>query len=453
MNKEINLTEGNISRTIIKLSLPIIGTSFIQMAYNMIDMIWLGRVGSDAVAASGTAGFFLWFGMSFVLISKIGGEIGVAQSLGEKDFEATKKYISNAIILNVILGVIYAILLILFSKQLISFFNLGNADIENNARVVLIILAVAISFNFINPVFTGILNGAGDSSTPFYINACGLVFNIICDPLLIFGVGAIKPMGVIGAAIATSLAQLLVTLLFIIVLKKRKEEYFKINIFKYYDRNYIKKISKLGVPIAIQNGVFSFLSMTIARIIAVWGPVAVAVQKVGSQIESISWMTAEGFSSALGAFVGQNYGAEKTERIGKGYIISLILACSLGLMATVLFVGFGSHVFALFIPEKEAISLGVSYLGIVGLSQIFMCIEITTTGAFNGLGRTTMPSIISVVFTALRIPLALILSKTFLGLDGVWWSISISSILKGIILFIIFYIFYMRKNFSEIIIK
>lgn len=435
MNKKIDLIEGGIVKTLIKLSLPIMGTSFIQMAYNMIDMIWVGRLGSKAVAAIGTAGFFPWFGMSLVLISKIGAEVGVAQSIGAKDKNSTKEYVKNSIQLNLILGIIYGALIIIFIKPLIAFFNLGDNEVINMTYDFLIITALGISFNFINPLLTGILNGSGDSKTPFKINTLGLVFNIIFDPFLIFGIGPFKALGVKGAAIATALAQVLVTICFVYSLKRKKEDYLKISLFERLNSTYLKKIYKLGMPVAIQNGLFSFFAMCIARIISNYGATAIAVQKVGSQIEAISWMTAGGFSTALSAFVGQNFGANKWKRIYKGYYATIGISAIVGILATALLILGGKYIFSVFISENNAISMGQDYLRILGYSQLFMCLEITTAGAFNGLGRTLFPSVVSVIFTGLRLPAAIYFAApTRLGIDGVWWSISLSSVFKGIIL-------------------
>ncbi|GFP74879.1 MATE family efflux transporter [Clostridium fungisolvens] len=435
MKKRITLTEGNIVKTLIQLSLPIMGTSFIQMAYNMTDMLWLGNYGSKAVAAVGTAGFFSWFGNSLVLISKTGAEVGVAQALGKNENSEAKKFINNSIRLNLIIAVLYGVILILLRKPLIDFFKLGDSDVINMADIFLIISALGMVFTFINPILTGIFNASGESKIPFLINTVGLVYNMVLDPILIFGLGPVPEMGVTGAAISTVTAQMVVTLLFLYALKNRKDAFLKIKLFEKLDINSIKKILRLGLPVALQNGLFSIFAMFIARIIAVYGSTAIAVQKVGAQIEAISWMTAGGLSTALSAFVGQNFGAKKWDRIFKGYFATILLASAIGFFATILLVFGGKAIFGVFIPETEAISLGKMYLRILGYSQLFMCIEITTSGAFNGLGRTIYPSITSIVLTGARIPLAIILSSPdMLGLNGVWWSISISSILKGIIL-------------------
>lgn len=441
------LTEGKILPTLIKLALPIMGTSFVQMAYNMTDMIYIGRLGSSAVAAVGTAGFFTWFAMAFILISRVGAEIGVAQSIGRNDIKAAKKYSRNALILNIILGVIYASFLILFRKGLIGFFNLENKNVVQMAVDYLVLIAIGINFYFINPVFTGIYNGSGDSRTPFRFNVIGLLANIILDPVLIFGLGPIPAMGVKGAAIATVFSQIVVTILFIVSAKGSL--LIKNFSFRKFDMDYMKSIFNYGLPVALQNGLFCIFAMIIARIVSGWGEVPIAAQKVGSQIESISWMTAGGFQTAISTFIGQNYGAGRWDRITKGYKLGMISVGILGIFATVLLIFGASPIFSFFIPEKETLPYGIAYLRILGISQLFMCIEIATAGAFNGMGKTMPPSLVSTVFTGLRIPLALILSSpNLLGLNGIWWSISITSIIKGIVLTPWFYI-YLKKRASN----
>lgn len=439
MKDRLDLTEGRITEKLLKLSLPIMGTSFIQMGYNMIDMIWVGKAGSKAVAAVGTAGFFPWLAMAFIMISKVGGEVKVAQSIGENNIGTTKSYIKSAIEINIMLAIMYTISLIVLNKQLIGFFKLGDLEVITMSRQYLVIVALGMIFYFINPVFTAIFNGLGNSKTPFCINTVGLITNIILDPILIFGWGHAPRLGVAGAAIATVFAQIVVTMCFLYVVLKSKEEYFRIKIFRKIELRYYKVLYKLGFPVAIQNGMFTVFSMLLGVIVASWGPVAVAVQKVGSQIEAISWMTAEGLAVALGSFVGQNYGAKKYSRINKGCKIGIIVSSILGIITTLVLVFAGESIFSVFIDESEAIEKGATYLKILGYSQFFMCLEIITTGAFKGLGRTYIPSTIVTILTGARVPLAYLISRPeILGLNGVWWSITLSSILKGTLMISLF---------------
>ena len=439
MEKKIDLTQGGIVEKLVKIAIPIMATSFIQIAYNLIDMMWVGKNGSNSVAAVGTAGFYPWLAMAFVIFSKIGGEVKVAQSMGEKNIKEVKSYIKSSIELNVFLSITYTFILILFNKQLIDIFNLGDTEVITMSRQYLVIVAIGMIFYFINPVFTSIFIGLGNSSIPFRINTIGLIVNIILDPLLIFGFGPISALGTNGAGIATITAQIIVSCVFVGYIIKNKIEYFKVKYFRNIELKYFKILYKLGFPVAIQNALFTLISMAMGVIVASFGPVAVAVQKVGSQIESISWMSAEGFASALSTFTGQNYGAYKFDRINKGSKIGLIGALIWGSITTLVLVFFGEIIFRAFINEQDAIIKGIDYLKILGYSQLFMCIEITITGVLKGLGRTYIPSVTSIVLNLARIPMAILLSKPqIFGINGIWWSISISSIFKGIILLLIF---------------
>lgn len=450
MEKRIDLTEGSISGKLVKLALPIMATSFIQMAYNLTDMLWVGTIGSTAVAAVGTAGFFSNLAAALTMIAKVGAEVKVSQSLGRKDEKATRNYIVSALQINIVLSLIMGIVVLLFRSKFLAFFQLENLQVISMAETYLVIIAMGMVITNLIPVLTAIFNGAGNSKTPFIINTVGLVANIVFDPILIFGVGPIPKMGVLGAALATIGAQSIVVVCFLVSILRSKEKYLKFNLLKKPDFKAIRSICKLGIPSGVQSGLFTTFSILIARVIAGSGEVAIAVQKVGVQIEAITWMTAGGFSTALSSFVGQNYGAKKYDRIKEGYKATIFIAGVVGILATLVLIIGGEGIFSIFIKEKEAIMLGKDYLRILGYSQLFMCIEITTVGMFNGLGRTYIPAAVSIILTGLRVPASMILSSpNILGIDGVWWSISMSSVLKGITIVIILYYMTKKKNLLQ----
>ncbi len=438
MDKRIDLTTGSITGKLVKLALPIMGVAFIQTAYNLIDMIWIGKMGSHAVAAVGTAGFFTWLAEAFIMLTKLGASIKVSQSIGQKNYEKTKAYIISALQMNLVLAILYGLFVVRFNKELIAFFALGDETVIQMARTYLTTVGVGMIFFFTGPVFSGIFNGLGDSKTPFIINTIGLIVNMTLDPILIFGLLGAPKLGVFGAALATVIAQMIVTLCFGLIIIRRKLDYFTLHILCRPKWQVIKEIAYIGLPGALQSGLFTIFSMVIGRIIAYWGPIPIAAQKVGSQIEAISWLTAGGFSTALSTYVGQNYGAGKYERIEKGVRTTMYLAALLGTFTTLILIFAREPLMRIFVSEPETIEVGKQYLLILGYSQLFMCAEITMSGAFSGMGRTYLPNMVSIILTGARIPLALILART-LGLDGIWWSISISSILKGILLVSIYF--------------
>jgi putative MATE family efflux protein len=421
------------------------------MAYNMMDMFWLGNYDStgQAVSAAGTAGFFSWFGMAFIMLAKIGAEVKVAQSIGENKLDETKKYIKTSIEIIIVLSLFYTVVVSLFKENLIGFFNIKNQVINTMSIEYLEIIGFGFIFYFINPVFTAIFNGSGDSMTPLMMNFTGLFLNLILDPLMIKGIGPFSEMGVQGAALATVFSQALVTIVFIVTIRMStngKTLFSGFTIFSKIEVPYINYILKIGMPVAVQNGLFTIYSMLIAKIISHIDPVGIGVQKVGSMIESLSWMTAGGFQTALSSFVGQNYGAQKWDRIYKGYFSALSIVSVFGTLVTCLLVFGAEPIFKLFISGKEPLKMGTVYLQILGLSQLFMCMEITTAGAFNGLGKTKIPSWVSILFTGARVPAAYFLATfTVLGIEGVWWSITMSSIFKGLILVTLFIILLMRR--------
>ena len=433
MDRNLNLTEGEITSTLAKLALPIMGTAFIQMAYSLTDTMWLGRASTKAVAAAGTAGNLMWFGSGLILITQIGLGVSVAQSYGRDDIDAVKKYISYGFQLDIFIAIIYSLLLFIFSSQIIGFFNLNDVEVVKMAEEYLRIIAIGLTFHFLNPIFSTTLNSTGNSVTPFKLNTLGLIVNMILDPILIFGLGPIPALGVKGAAIATIFAQFIVTIVFIILGKQSDAVYSHVNLFIKPDFEYIGKMVRLGFPPFVQTAIHSGISMILTRIVADFGDTAVAVLNIGSQIESIAWMSAEGFSSAISAFIGQNFGAGKIDRIKKGYYRGIQILGGIGIFASLLLIFGAKPLFTLFTPRDPiAIVEGTKYLRILGTCQFFMCIEIGTAGAFNGIGKTLPPTLIGVIFNISRIPLALALSSTKLGLLGIWWSMSISSIMKGI---------------------
>ena len=446
MKKSVDLTQGPIFSQLLKLALPIIGTSLMQMAYNLTDMIWLGQVGSNAVASVGAAGFYIWLGMSLLLVTRVGAEVGVSQALGRKEPDTAARFARHSLFWAVLLAIVIGAIVLIFSPQLVSIFRLSEGVVEEGAISYLRIVSLGFVFTFTNPTFQGIYNGMGNSKLPFYYLLVGLGLNMLLDPIMIFGFGGIPALGVNGAAWATFISQLVVFLIFVIRFVWMKEimdpdlKRFRLS------KDISLKIFKLGTPVATESSLFAVFALILARMITKWGDIPIAVQSVGAQIEAISWMTSSGFATALGSFTGQNYGANNWSRIRQGYFTTLGIGIFLGTLVTICFIIFGEQLFSLFLNEPEPLAMGTTYLKILAVSQVFMIIEIVTRGAFNGIGRTIPPSIVGITFTGARVPAAMLLSaESVLGMFGIWWAISLSSVVKGTVLSL-WYIFVMANH-------
>lgn len=428
-----DFTTGSIPRQLTKLAFPLMATSFIQMAYNLIDLAWVGRLGSESVAAVGAMGMLIWMVNAIALFSKISAEVAIGQSIGIKRFDKAAIYASHTTTIAIILGTLFFAIFLVQPHMFVSFFKLS-PSISLEATDYLRIISFSIPMLFMILNFSGIYVGSGRSDIPFYYNATGLILNILLDPLLIFGLGPIPALGSSGAAAATTFSQLVVLVLFIWHLKKREGVFGNFPFLTILKASYSRNIFKLGFPVAAMNVFFSLINMNLVRIASIHGGhLGVTSQTTGGQIEGLTWNTTEGFATALGSYVAQNYSANKIDRTKKAYAFTLKLLLSLGVILSAAFIFYGAEIFSIFIPEKEAYMAGGDYLWILGFSQIFMMLELTTQGMFNGIGRTAPPAIISITFNAIRIPFAMLLASQ-MGVNGVWWAISITTIFKGTIL-------------------
>ena len=434
MSKNVNLLDGSIIGSMSRLAFPIMGASLIQMGYNLVDMIWIGRLGSGAVAAVGAAGMFLWMANGVTTVPRIGGQVTVGQKLGAGQQKEAAEYAACALRMGLFLGIIYGLICALFNKPLISFFKLNSPEVIAEARWYLVIAGGLLIFFFLDQVIGGILAAMGNTVTTFRVTTVGLVINLVLDPVLIFGLGPFPRLEVIGAALATVFAQMIVFLLYLKAIWNEPVIFRNLHLLRRSNRVHLNEIVKIGLPSALQDVLFSAISMVIARFVAGYGDAAVAVQKVGGQIESISWMMGGGFAMAVNSFVAQNYGAGKIERVRKGFRTAIMIMGIWGLFNTFLLMTFPKFFFSIFISEPDVIPMGVDYLRIIGISEVFICLEGAATGAFQGLGKTVPPSIVGITFNALRIPAALLLSHTAFGLKGIWWVLTVSCIFKGTIL-------------------
>ena len=436
-----DLTQGSILEKLLKVAIPIMGTQLMQMAYNLTDMFWLGRTKQSvvAVASSGLAGMYLWLGMALLMIGRMGSEIGTSQNLGRGDIESSKGYAQDSTRIALVLGIFYGLALIAFTEPLVSLLRVGEQDVFDKTCAYLRIVGAGIPLAYLSAAITGVFNGAGNSKLSFWANAVGLFVNMILDPLMILVWG----WDVEGAAIATVIAQATVCLLFIWFIKRhpnRPFEHFRILGRLNPDR--VRQIMRWSLPIALESGTFTALAMVVTGMVSAWyGETAVAVQRVGSQIESLSWLIGGGFSSAVTAFVGQNYGARKWARIRRGYRISLFTLLVWEGFVTLFLIFGGRYFFSLFLQEPpEILDMGATYLIILAGCQLFMALEGACAGTFRGMGRTLPPSLCSIASNIIR-PILCWWFAQRMGLNGLWLGVTVSAILRGILIFIWFTIY------------
>ena len=428
MRETKDLTRGPIARQIVSLALPILGSSFVQMTYSFVDMAWLGRLGSEEVAATGAASVFVWLANSISLFNKVGAETTVAYEVGRRSPEAARSYASHTTTLALLMGAAVFVLYFLFAPALLGFYRMA-PEISALGVTYLRIAAFGIPVIFFGTALTGIYNATGHSAIPFRMTAIAVALNVLLDPLFIFGLD----MGVAGAAWATLLSQLLgVGLLLLRIKKDRLLGGFRFLSLRLEGAK-TRLLFRIGGAVALMNALFSLINLSLGRFASLaGGHIGVTAMSIGGQLEGLSFHTAEGFSTALSSFVAQNYGAGNHDRIKSGLRFALSLSLVVGSVVTLLFYLFGTEIFALIVPDTEAAAEGGRYLRINAFAEIFMMLEITFQGYFYGLQRSVPPSVISIAGNLLRIPASWLFLLWFPGLSTLWIVITVSSVLKGL---------------------
>ena len=436
-----NLTTGPIGRSLTQLAIPILGTSLLQMLYSFTDMAWLGRLSGEAVAAAGAASVFTWLAQSFSLVNKVGAEVTVANAIGRGEEREAADYASHTSTIACVMGMVMMLVYGCFANPLIGFYKL-EPQIHAMGVGYLQLVALGMPFIFMTVSYTGTYNASGHSKIPFVISAIGLFINMILDPIFIF----LLDMGVKGAAWATVISQVTVWLFFLIQMIWRDKLLGGIRIFTRLRALFVKNILKLGTPVAIMNSLFALINMILGRAASTYGGhIGVMTLTTGGQLEGICWNTAQGFSTALSSFVSQNYGAGERQRILDGFRFTLRLSLAVGLFGFLFYYFMGKGLFQLIVPgEPLAYDAGGTYLKIQAFAQIFTMLEITCQGLFYGLRRSLPPALVSIGGNLIRIPIALVLLPLTGTILTLWWIISLTSILKGLLALL--YFFRLRKH-------
>ena len=429
-----DLTQGPILQKLVALSLPIMATSFMQMAYSLTDTFWMGILSRDydasgAVAAVGTAALYIWLSMGLMSLGRMGAEIGVSQNIGKGDPEAAKGFAQNALVISLVLGTVYAAIMIIARRPLIGFFNIDDYQVVLQAQQYLAVSAIAMPFIFVHNVITGCFNGFGNTKLPFYINSLGLGLNIAVSPILIFVFG----LGIIGAAIGTIIATFVNLALKLWAIKCYSGRPFEVFEFRFsIDKEKIVQICKWGVPVAVESMTFTFLFMVVSRLIADFGIEAIAAHRVGYQVEALSFMVGGGFAMAFGSYVGQNFGAKKWSRLHSGYKVSMAVMAVYGVVITVVLFVFARPMVSVFLNSAREIQMGVDYLRIIALTQLLFCMEGVAVGSFRGRGLTMKPTIVSAGSNMLRVIVTYALAATALEITGVWIGIAVAMTVKSV---------------------
>ncbi|MBL7033647.1 MAG: MATE family efflux transporter [Candidatus Delongbacteria bacterium] len=429
-----NLTSGSLKRQVHQLALPVIGGSLFHFAFEFIDMIWVGRLGKEALASISASQFVVWIFLATAGIPAIGLLAVLARRHGEGDLQQARSLASSGVGIGLLTGVFFLLVAALTLDPFVGLMGLQGEIHLHALNYARIILGIAPVF-FVSFVGEKIFHASGDTATPFRVLSGAIALNIILDPLLIFGWLGFPRLGVEGAAVATVLSETLYMVVLLIIMARRGLYAPQLRALR-FKLELLWKVVRIGVPQSLTGIIFSLVYMILTRILTDFGPEPIAALGIGHRVEYISWLLAMGYSTAAATIVGQNLGAGDIDRVKRGVRHALLAAVTLsGILAVVYFIG-AEHCVRIFTGEAEVISTGSTYLRILAFSQVFMAVELVLDGAFSGAGNTLPLMTISVPLSVARVPLALLFVRYVThDVSGVWWAITISTIVRGILMY------------------
>ena len=443
-----------VNRLLVSMAAPMMISMLVQALYNVVDTMFVSRLGKDALTALSLA-----FSIQNLMIAvAVGTGVGInallSRSLGEKEFERANKTAENGLFLAGINYIIFLFIGIFFSRSYFSLFGASEAVVEYGAEYLSI--CCILSFGVFGQItFERILQSVGKTMLTMVTQMIGAVLNIILDPIMIYGLLGFPRMGVAGAALATVIGQIIAFIAGIILNHKFNHEV-RLNMRSFRpDGAIIKNIYSVGVPSIIMGSIGSVMTVGINQIVRICGSVADTAQAVFGvyfKLQSFVFMPVFGLNQGALPVMGYNYGARNRKRLMGAYKITLTAAVVIMALGLVLFQLLPEQMLMLFVDKSDAaaaqemIEVGVPALKTISLSFLGAAFGIINSTLFQATARGMNSLIVSVCRQLVVIlPAAWILGQQF-GLNAVWYAFPIAEVAS----FFISYILLWREYRTEL---
>ena len=427
-----DLTQGSLLRHLLRLAGPIIFSYILQDAFNIIDMIFVGRLGPGAIAAVGVSGNLLRLIGVFSLGISTGAGIMVAQYLGARNLAQAEHIAMQAILLAVIFSIGVTLIGYPLAEQGLLAVRMVDPEVLRLGTTYMHIVLVGISTMFLSMTLGSIFRAGGDAVTPMVVLIFSTLINIVLDPLLIFGLWGFPKLGVAGSAYATLIGRGagVIVLLYLCwsgrapVSLRRAQ--FQADLVEMVD------ILRLGIFSSMQ-GFWRHLSrLGFLWVIGPYGKTVVAAYTICMRLRILVMNPGFGIANSVAPLVGQNLGANQIERAEKSASVANILGAAIMAVIGAVFLIFPQTFIRIFSPDANVIEIGAVYLRFLSPTFGFIAFSLVLGKALNGAGDTLSPMIITLV-SQLVIGLGLvILLSYFIGLNGVWLGIAVSNIVQGV---------------------
>lgn len=404
---------------LVSMSVPMMLSMLIQSLYNIVDSIYVSRLGTGALTAVSLA----YPLQNAILSAAVGIGVGISSAisihLGSNNQEKADKAATLGIALTVLHCILFILAGIFLAEPFLKLFTNDSAVLKDALSYTRIVLCFSFG-SLLQITFEKIFQGIGEMRITMYLLIAGCLINIVLDPILIFGLLGFPALGVAGAAIATVIGQIGAFLLYILVYMRKP---YAVHIHPrhlVFDRRIIVQIYSVGIPSSIMMLLPSVLISVLNRILASFSDVYVAVLGVYYKLQTFIYMPANGIVQGMRPIIGYNYGAGENARVRTTIRYSLLSAACLMLLGTVLALFLPEQILSLFDADPELMDVGVTALRIICAGFLISTVGLIYSGVFEALGSGPNSLIISLLRQfAVTIPLSLILSRPA-GPSGVW---------------------------------
>ena len=405
-----DLTEGSVLGTLLSFSLPFLFSYFLQTLYGMADLVIIGCFeGVESTTAVSIGSQVMHMITVMVVGLSMGSTVAVSRAIGAKDYRRAGKDIGGTVIIFSILAILLTIVLTLFTKGVVSIMSTPEEAVEGT-RKYLFVCFLGIPFIIAYNIISSIYRALGDSKTPFFFVLIACILNIVLDTLFM---GPLS-LGAMGAALATVTSQAVSVLIALLHLRKKGSGIeIERNDFV-FDRAIVAPIMKVGLPIALQDGLIQVAFIVITIIMNRRGLKDAAAVGIVEKIISFLFLVPSSMLSSVSALISQNLGAKKEKRAKETLFYALLVAVLFGLIVSILIQFIAPWMISLFTSDEEVIRSGTQYLRGYVFDTIFAGIHFSFSGYFCALGLSGISfihNILSIVL--LRIPGVYILSSLY----------------------------------------
>lgn len=429
--------EKNSFKNIWLLAWPVMISQVLFTTLNIVDMFWIGKLGASQVASVAIAGSIMGVTFAITQIFYAGNLAMVARFAGRGERNEIKSVVIHSFVLAFLAAIVLSVSGFILAPSIFRLF--GATEVVRTLGINYIrIVFLALPFFFGAFVVFATLTALGDTKTPTKVTAVASLFNILLDPLLIFGIWKFPKLGVTGAAVATSLSHSLALVVGIFILYRRG--YVRIP-FPKINWKTIASILKIGIPACLQGITRPFTGMIMFRIVAFYGTAAIAAFGIGMRTLGLMFIYLTGLMTSVQTLVGQSLGAKKLKKAEEVVRRVLLIGFAIQIPVTILYILFAPQIISIFNNDPDVIRIGTEYLRIISLSLTLIAFTIAFGGAQYGAGDTKPPMVASVISNwVLKIPVAYIIANHLhLASRGVWIAIALSVLVESIIVAVFYY--------------